>query len=299
MHRKIILISFLFVLMMSLWVGVIYANDNSLSDEIYSEDYGREYFALVLLILLIATVVFFEKRKSVKLFLRLLLIILMLYVIYNNCKDLNIIFVIGIFILCASFINIFIKNGINKVSASEFLAIVISTILVVFFMMFVCNLTGIKITYNNWLNTSNNITNILIIFVCIIYGIYSNIISNLIKKLDEGKNKTEDVPWKEQVKKGITEGKEIVSNKIQLILLVSICLMALGCLQYILNGYNILQIIRISHILFYFIIICIGNIGIVLVVTMASVFYSTLNRKKIIYKTVSENKIDGKRSLKL
>jgi uncharacterized membrane protein len=43
----------------------------------------------------------------------------------------------------------------------------------------------------------------------------------------------------------------------------------------------------------------VGNIGLVLSVPITSIVYAMFNRKKTIYKTVSDNKIDGKRSLKL
>ena len=42
-----------------------------------------------------------------------------------------------------------------------------------------------------------------------------------------------------------------------------------------------------------------GTIGVILTVPITSIIYACINRNKTIYKTVSENKIEGKRSLKI
>ena len=42
-----------------------------------------------------------------------------------------------------------------------------------------------------------------------------------------------------------------------------------------------------------------GSMGVVYTIPITSIVYSVLNKDKVIYKKISENKIDGKRSIKI
>ena len=64
-------------------------------------------------------------------------------------------------------------------------------------------------------------------------------------------------------------------------------------------GYGIFEILKNEQIFIIFVIAFIGNIGLLLSVPITSLIYAMFNRKKTIYKTISDNKIDGKRSLKI
>ena len=54
----------------------------------------------------------------------------------------------------------------------------------------------------------------------------------------------------------------------------------------------------ITEIFKYVLILIVSCIGILLSVIVTSIVYAFLNKRKTIYKTVSDNKVDGKRSLK-
>lgn len=122
---------------------------------------------------------------------------------------------------------------------------------------------------------------------------------SIASSLDEIKNKTKDITWQELFKSGMTIGKDVigtmtntlilayVGGALKLILLFLACDMHLG---EILNKETIAEEI-ISAIA--------GSMGVVYTVPITAFVYSFLNRKKTIYKTVSENKIEGKRSLKI
>jgi len=122
---------------------------------------------------------------------------------------------------------------------------------------------------------------------------------SIASSLDEIKNKTKDITWQELFKSGMSIGKDVigtmtntlilayVGGALKLILLFLACDMQLG---EILNKETIAEEI-ISAIA--------GSMGVVYTVPITAFVYSFLNRKKTIYKTVSENKIEGKRSLKI
>lgn len=122
---------------------------------------------------------------------------------------------------------------------------------------------------------------------------------SIASSLDEIKNKTKYITWQELFKSGMSIGKDVigtmtntlilayVGGALKLILLFLACDMQLG---EILNKETIAEEI-ISAIA--------GSMGVVYTVPITAFVYSFLNRKKTIYKTVSENKIEGKRSLKI
>ena len=60
-----------------------------------------------------------------------------------------------------------------------------------------------------------------------------------------------------------------------------------------------MKLYGITEIFKYLIILVVAGIGILLSVVVTSGVYAFLNKRKTIYKTVSDNKLDGKRSLKL
>ena len=122
---------------------------------------------------------------------------------------------------------------------------------------------------------------------------------SIASSLDEIKNKTKDISWKELFKSGMNIGKDVigtmtntlilayVGGALTLILLFLACDMGMG---EILNKETIAQEV-ISAIA--------GSMGVVFTVPITAIIYSVLNRKKTTYKTVSDNKLDGNRSLKI
>lgn len=117
--------------------------------------------------------------------------------------------------------------------------------------------------------------------------------------LDEIKNKTKDISWKELFKSGMNIGKDVigtmtntlilayVGGALTLILLFLACNMGMG---EILNKETIAEEI-ISALA--------GSMGVVFTVPITAILYAILNRKKTTYKTTSENKLEGNRSLKI
>ena len=65
------------------------------------------------------------------------------------------------------------------------------------------------------------------------------------------------------------------------------------------NDMKFAEIFNQANIFSYLLIAIVANIGVLISVLITSSVYACFNRKKTIYKTVSENKLDGMRSLKL
>ncbi|MCI8310229.1 MAG: YibE/F family protein [Clostridia bacterium] len=321
MYKKIILIILTFVLMMNLLIGVIYATDDiniqegesvneteatqvietpkNDSKDIKQEvkKSGRQYYILFAIIVFIVSIIIIEKKSCIKNLIRYVLTILILYYIYIKAiiNDKNIWILTGIVSFLIVTMNILIKEGIHRKSFSEVISILSTSFICGFIVFIIGSNTNVIGMYKS--NLSNNI--ILGMAVTIFLGIFIDIVPRIISRLDLEKDKAQDIDWKEQFKIGVIVGKEVISEKINVLFLLFAGITLIPMCYYLKNGYKLNDILNIDEIFLIGIIIFIGNIGLIISVPITSFFYAILNRKKTIYKTVSDNKIDGKRSLKL
>ena len=122
---------------------------------------------------------------------------------------------------------------------------------------------------------------------------------SIASSLDEIKNKTKDISWKELFKSGMNIGKDVIGTMTNTLILayvggaLTLILLFLACdmgLTEILNKETISEEV-ISAIA--------GSMGVVFTVPITAILYSVLNRRKTTYKITSDNKLQGNRSLKL
>ncbi len=108
----------------------------------------------------------------------------------------------------------------------------------------------------------------------------------MITHLEDTKNKTEDSYWKKVFQQGIKIGAKQLLGMMNLIFFACVGMALLFTNAKIVTK----EMIGIS--------IC-GSVGVVFTIILSAFFYGIFNSKKTIYKTISENKLEGKRSLKL
>lgn len=122
---------------------------------------------------------------------------------------------------------------------------------------------------------------------------------SIASSLDEIKNKTKDISWKELFKSGMNIGKDVIGTMTNTLILayvggaLTLILLFLACnmgMSEILNKETIAEEV-ISAIA--------GSMGVVFTVPITAFIYAILNRRKTTYKITSENKVEGQRSLKL
>lgn len=122
---------------------------------------------------------------------------------------------------------------------------------------------------------------------------------SIASSLDEIKNKTKDISWKELFKSGMNIGKDVIGTMTNTLILayvggaLTLILLFLACNM----GFS--EIINKETISEEIISALAGSMGVVFTVPITAIIYSLLNRKKTVYKTVSDNKIEGQRSLKI
>lgn len=194
------------------------------------------------------------------------------------------------------------KNGICKKSLSEFFSVLIMTGITSSIILINCKNVESKL-FKDVIMKINGVksfeTAIFGIYIISILGVFMDIISTVISDLDEHKDKTADIPWKIQFKKGIENESRYVNEKINMIILIILSISLFPIAMNINNDMSFIKICTQPEIFSCLLVLIISCIGVICSVPVASCVYACLNRKKSIYKTVSENKVDGKRSLKL
>lgn len=251
---------------------------------------------LILLVLL-------ERLHSIKIIIRLVLSLGLMYgYIKAIAQGKSIILFSGLLVILLSFINIFIKNGIHRKSFSELISVWITTGITSCIIYFICKNVNPKI-YQDEIMSFNGLKKpenaMFGIFMIATLGVFMDIVSRIIYCLDEQKDKTVDTPWGEQFKQGIELGRKFVSEKINMIVLILLSVSLFPICVNINKNMNFIEICSEHGIFAYLLIAIVANIGLVISVPITAFNYACLNRKKTVYKTVSENKVDGKRSLKL
>jgi uncharacterized membrane protein len=130
-------------------------------------------------------------------------------------------------------------------------------------------------------------------------GACTDIAIKIANNLEEQKKKTEDASLEKLFKQGLTQGKNLIGTKTNNLLLayageaIKIVLLFMAC------QVSFMGIINKEIITEDIILAVSGTLGMIYTIPITSVTYAIFNRKKTIYKTTSENLIEGKRSLKM
>ncbi len=133
----------------------------------------------------------------------------------------------------------------------------------------------------------------------VILGICLSVAKMVAGRLDDEKKKKSDISRKALFFKGIESGKDILGSSFMTIgffyigTLTSIMLIYLACAQHLLTIIN-REFIAEATIIFFS-----GGFGILATIAITSLLYAFWDDEKFFYKTKSENKVDGKRSLKV
>ena len=257
----------------------------------------------VFFILFLISLILVERKYSLKIIVRFILGLIAVSFYVNAIVEGKSIIVFSILlVIVLSIINVFIKNGIHRISFSELLSVIITSIVSSILVLLICksfelNMFQDEIMLLNGIKESENA--LFGIFMVGTLGINMDIIAKLISSLDSEKDKTEDVLWKKQFVQGVNIGRTILSEKINMIMLILLGVSLFPICKNVNKGMNFEELCNNPEVYTYILIAIMANIGLILAVLITSIIFACLNRNKTIYKTVSENKVNGKRSLKL
>ena len=131
-------------------------------------------------------------------------------------------------------------------------------------------------------------------------GICMHVSISIVSALDEIKMKTPEITWKELFKDGMKVGKEIIGTTSNTLLLAYIgSLLTLILLFMSTTDSNLIRIINKENVAEQLISALSASIGVVLTIPITAISYAILNKDKVIYRKNSENRVNGKRSLKI
>lgn len=122
---------------------------------------------------------------------------------------------------------------------------------------------------------------------------------SIASSLDEIKMKNPDITWQELFKSGMNIGRDVIGTMTNTLILAYVGGSLTLILLFMASNMNIYEILNKETIAEQVISAVAGSMGVVYTVPITSFIYSILNRDKVIYKKTSENKLNGKRSLKI
>lgn len=122
---------------------------------------------------------------------------------------------------------------------------------------------------------------------------------SIASSLDEIKMKNPEITWQELLKSGMNIGRDVIGTMTNTLILAYVGGSLTLILLFMASNMNIYEILNKETIAEQVISAVAGSMGVVYTVPITSLIYAVLNRDKVIYKKTSENKLNGKRSLKI
>lgn len=122
---------------------------------------------------------------------------------------------------------------------------------------------------------------------------------SIASSLDEIKMKKSDITWTELFKSGMNIGRDVIGTMTNTLILAYVGGSLTLILLFMACNMNIIEILNKETIAEQVISAIAGSMGVIYTVPITSFIYAILNKDRVIYKKNSENRIDGKRSLKI
>lgn len=273
-------------------------------------DIVRANYLIGLLVLFLLSVILVGGRKGIRAILGLLLTILLIYFImvkgiYSGKNAIITSIITAILIIVGTFI--IIGDGINKkilTAAIGTLGGVLSAGIIALIFNNIAKMTGggeeaIQLSLN--MTTINfNFRDLLFSGILIAsLGACMDVGMSIASSLDEIKLKNPEITGKELFKSGMNIGRDVIGTMTNTLILAYVGSSLTLILLFMSCNMSLAEILNKETIAEEIISAITGSMGVVYTIPITSIVYSILNKDKVIYKKVSENKIDGKRSIKI
>lgn len=122
---------------------------------------------------------------------------------------------------------------------------------------------------------------------------------SIASSLDEIKMKNPEITWKELFTSGMNIGRDVIGTMTNTLILAYVGGSLTLMLLFMASDLSLLEILNKETIAEQIISALAGSMGVVYTVPITSIAYALLNKDQVIYKKVSDNKLNGKRSLKI
>lgn len=273
-------------------------------------DVVRSDYIIILFVIFLLSIILVGGKKGIKAIFGLLITIIFIYFIlikgiFRGDNAIKNSIITSILIIAGTFI--IIGSGINKkilTASIGTLGGVLSAGIIALIFNRLAKMTGaceeaIQLSIN--MATINfNFRDLLFAGIIIsALGACMDVGMSIASSLDEIKIKNPDITWKELFKSGMNIGRDVIGTMTNTLILAYVGSSLTLILLFMACDMNILEVLNKETIVEQIISAIAGSMGIVFTVPITSLVYSVLNRDKVIYKKVSENKVNGKRSLKI
>lgn len=122
---------------------------------------------------------------------------------------------------------------------------------------------------------------------------------SIASSLDEIKSKNREITWKELFKSGMNIGGDMIGTMTNTLILAYVGGALNLILLFLASDVNFMTILNKEAMSMDIVSALAGSMGVVFTVPTTAITYALMNKNKTHYKTKSDNKIDGRRSLKL
>ena len=289
-------------------VQIVESADGSITVTVL--DVVRANYIAVMFTIFLLSVVIIGGTKGVKAIIGLLYTIALIYFvmikgIFNGQDAIVNSVITTILVITGTFI--VIGSGINKKILTAAIGTVGGVLSAGIMALIFNNLAKLTGAGEDAIQLSINMTTINFNFRELLFagilvsalGACMDVGMSIASSLDEIKMKNPDITWQELFKSGMNIGRDVIGTMTNTLILAYVGGSLTLILLFMASNMNIYEILNKETIAEQVISAVAGSMGVVYTVPITSFVYSILNRDKVIYKKTSENKLNGKRSLKI
>ena len=273
------------------------------------QDVAREKYIILMIFVFLLSIVLVCGKQGVKAIIGLVATIVIIYCVFIQGvfegKDAILYSIIAtILTIAATFIVI---GGFNKkilTAALGTLGGVLSAGIMALIFNNLAKMTGAS---EDAIQLSINIASINFEFRDLLFsgivisalGACMDVGMSIASSLDEIKMKNPEITWTELFKSGMNIGRDTIGTMTNTLILAYVGGSVSLILLFMASDLSVLEILNKETIAEQVISALAGSMGVVYTVPITSFVYSILNKDQVIYKKVSDNKLNGKRSLKI
>lgn len=273
------------------------------------QDIARANYIIVLFLLFLLSIFIIGGKQGIKTVASVILTLLIIYLVLikGTFAGKNAIWRVFLTSFLAILITYIITSGFNKKVITAAVGTMGGVICAGIVALVFNNLAKMTGASGDAMQLSINLADIKFNFRDILFagivisslGACMDIGMTIATELGEIRKNNVDITWKELFFEGMNIGRESMRTMTNTLILAYVGNSLTLILLYMANNMSFIDILNREIIAEYIASALAGSMGVVYTVPITSFIYSFFNKDKLIYKKESENRINGKRSLKI
>ena len=273
------------------------------------QDIARANYIIVLFLLFLLSIFIIGGKQGIKTVASIILTLVIIYLVLikGTFNGKNAIWRVFLTSFLAILITYIITSGFNKKVITAAVGTMGGVICAGIIALIFNNLAKMTGASGDAMQLSINLADIKFNFRDILFagivisslGACMDIGMTIATELGEIRKNNVDITWKELFFEGMNIGRESMRTMTNTLILAYVGNSLTLILLYMANNMSFIDILNREIIAEYIASALAGSMGVVYTVPITSFIYSFFNKDKLIYKKESENRINGKRSLKI